>query len=259
MRARSAPAPTVSAPDEVGHDGTSRRARKRFAHRQWARRWLAWRRVVAAVLVLGAIVTLVWLFYFSSALAVAGVKVEGSSGPDARAVQRAAQVPFGSPLATVDLDAIRARVQKLAVVKKVDVSRSWPDQVRVDVTERTPVAVVDRDGGFMALDEDGVLFRRYAARPAGLPVVHMEGQARPDALAEAAKVAAVLPSDLAPKVDYVDVRTVDTISLHLKDGKTILWGSADDSANKAKVIAVLLRHKASFYDVSVPGQPVLRR
>jgi cell division protein FtsQ len=39
----------------------------------------------------------------------------------------------------------------------------------------------------------------------------------------------------------------------------VLWGSADDSANKAEVLAVLLKQKASFYDVSVPGQPILKR
>jgi cell division protein FtsQ len=209
--------------------------------------------------VVGGVGGLVWLFYFSSVLSVSGVKVDGSSGAQVAAVKRAAQVPFGSPLATVNLKAIKARVEDLAVVKKADISRSWPDQVRIDVTERTPVAVVERNGAFSALDEDGVLFRSYSSRPAGLPVVHMSVRTGADALAEAAQVAGVLPADLASEVDYVDVGTVDTISLHLRNGKTILWGSADDSANKAKVLAVLLQHRASFYDVSVPGQPVLRR
>jgi hypothetical protein len=39
----------------------------------------------------------------------------------------------------------------------------------------------------------------------------------------------------------------------------VLWGSADGSADKAKVLTVLLKHHATFYDVSSPGQPVLRR
>jgi cell division protein FtsQ len=263
MRSKSATVPVpvsgAGAGSGSGSERATRRARKRFARRQWARRWLAWRRVAAVVLVFGGIGTLVWLFYFSSLLAVSGVAVDGSSGPEALAVRRAAQVPFGSPLATVDLNAIKARVETLAVVKKADVSRSWPDQVRIEVTERTAVAVVERDGAFSALDAGGVLFKSYPVRPARLPVVHMSIRTGADALAEAAKVAGSLPAGLAAKVDYVDVGTIDTISLHLRNGKTILWGSADDSASKAKVIAVLLLHKASFYDVSVPGQPVLRR
>jgi cell division protein FtsQ len=60
-------------------------------------------------------------------------------------------------------------------------------------------------------------------------------------------------------VEYVAVNTVDTISLRLRSGQTVRWGSADDSTRKAEVLDVLLDHKASLYDVSVPGQPVIRR
>jgi cell division protein FtsQ len=59
-------------------------------------------------------------------------------------------------------------------------------------------------------------------------------------------------------VDYVEVHTIDEITLHLQSGRTVLWGSADDSAAKARVVTVLLRHRATFYDVSSPGQPVIR-
>ena len=57
----------------------------------------------------------------------------------------------------------------------------------------------------------------------------------------------------------MQVRTVDTITLSLRDGRIVRWGSVDGSADKAKVLAVLLKQKASFIDVSVPGRPVIRR
>ena len=72
-------------------------------------------------------------------------------------------------------------------------------------------------------------------------------------------VAGSLPPDLAAKVAYVEVRTVDTISLRLRNGRTVQWGSADDSTDKARVLDVLLAQHAVFYDVSVPGQPVIRK
>jgi len=237
----------------------TRLARKRFARRQWTRRWLAWRGVAVALLAVAAIGSVSWLLFFSSALAVSGVKVDGASVLSRQEVRRAAAVPTGGPLATVDLGAIAARVEGLAAVRSVDVSRSWPNKVRIAVTERVPVAVVERDGVIWGLDEDGVLFRRYSSRPADLPVVHMRATTRADALAEGAKVIDALPPRLASKIDYVDVATIDTISLRMSNGRTIMWGSADDSESKARVIEVLLRQKASVYDVSVPGQPTLRR
>jgi cell division protein FtsQ len=250
----------TSAPEATGPDErTIRIARRRFARRQWARRWLAWRRLLAAVLVVGLVVGSVWTVFFSSLLAVSGVRVEGTTMLDAASVRRAAAVPLGQPLATVDLGPITARVEKLAAVRSVDVSRSWPHRVLISVRERQAVAVVERGGVLRGLDADGVIFRRYPSRPKSLPVLRMGSRTGADALAEAAKVAGALPATIARRVDYVEVRTVDTISLHLRSGRVVRWGSADDSAAKAEVLTALLRQKASLYDVSVAGQPIIRK
>ena len=67
---------------------------------------------------------------------------------------------------------------------------------------------------------------------------------------------AALPEELTLIVDHVQVTTVDEISLVLKDGRTVIWGSADESDAKADVIAILLTTvTASVYDVSVPSKP----
>ncbi|QNN53088.1 cell division protein FtsQ/DivIB [Nocardioides mesophilus] len=257
MRSRTetpSPAPGAADPDAR----SLQQARRRFARRQWARRWLAWRVVVAVLAVLVLVGGATWLVFFSATLSVSGVQVEGTAVLDSREVQRVAAVPTGSPLATVDLAAVADRVEELAPVSSVDVSRAWPDQVRIDVTERQAVAVVERDGVLHGVDEEGVLFRRYPSRPPSLPLVRSGPDTPPAAVAEAATVVDALPGPLAARVDFVSVRTVDTISLQLRDGTTVVWGSAEDSADKARVLEVLLKQKASQYDVSVPGQPVIR-
>ncbi|MEO5708296.1 MAG: FtsQ-type POTRA domain-containing protein [Nocardioidaceae bacterium] len=244
-------------PDDV--ERTVRIARKRFVRRQWARRWLAWRRVVIALLLVVLVAGSVWLVFASSVLAVSGVRVEGTQVLDPRVVRRAAAVSTGAPLATVDLEAIGRRVERLPAVLRVDVSRSWPDAVRIDVTEREAVAVVARGASLRGLDATGVMFRGYPSRPRSLPLIRVNGRTRADALAEAASVAGSLPSAISGKVDFVEVRTVDTISLRLRNGDTVRWGSAADSDAKGRVLAVLLRQRASVYDVSVPGQPIIKK
>jgi cell division protein FtsQ len=244
---------------QVDEEQTVRIVRRRFVRRQWTRRWLAWRRVLLAALAVAAVGAVVWVVFFSSVLAVAGVTVSGAEVLDPRQVRRVAAVPTGTPLATVDLDAVAARVENLAPVDRVDVSRAWPDQVRIAVTERVAVAVVERDGTLQGLDEDGVLFRDYPSRPPSLPLVRVSSGTGSDALAEAARVVGSLPTGIGHRVEFVEVATVDRISLRLRNGRTVLWGSADDSADKATVLAVLLDRPASLYDVTVPGQPVIRR
>ncbi len=253
----------ASSPDE----DTVRLARRRFLRRQRARRWLAWRPIVLVLVLLTLGVAGAWLVYFSPVLAVTGVQVHGSTVLTPAAVRRAAAVPTGVPLATVDLGEVRDRVRRLPAVEDADVSRAWPDRVRVDVTERRAVAVLGTTGdagGLEGLDARGVVFRGYAERPRDLPLVRRGGadsgvEVDADALAEAATVASSLPPGLAARVAHVEVHTVDRITLRLRGGREVRWGSADDSDVKARVLAVLLEQRGSYYDVSTPGQPILRR
>jgi cell division protein FtsQ len=127
--------------------------------------------------------------------------------------------------------------------------------VLIDVTERTPIAVIDFGGRLRGLDKDGVVFLDYKSAPAGLPKVTTPYGTSAEALREAAKVVAALPAGLTRIVDHVEVRTVDQINLALTDGRTVVWGSSADSAQKAEVLQALLKQDAKTYDVSVPGQP----
>jgi cell division protein FtsQ len=240
-------------PDVV--DPATVRSRKRFARRQWARRWLAWRRVVALVLLIGLMVGAVWLVYFSDVLAVKDVEVEGTRTLGNEQVRDVAAVPSGLPLARVDLDAIRARVEALAVVRDADVTRAWPDRVVIDVEERVAVAVVEIGGQTRGMDAEGVVFRDYPKPPPGLPQVRTSTDTRSDALREAALVVEALPAEVSRRVDHVEVATIDQISLVLRDGKSVVWGSAEQSEAKAEVLAGLLQQPGRTYDVSVPGQP----
>lgn len=243
---------------ETADDDTIAIARKRFVRRQWARRWLAWRRIGLVVALPLLIAISVWMVFFSETLAVSGVKVEGVAVLTPAEIRSAAHVTNGQPLARVDLDAIEGRVAALAAVRSVDVSRSWPDQVLIRVEERQAVAVVEMAGRFRGLDEDGVVFRDFARAPKTLPLIKSDSDTRRDALSEAAHVVGALPPAIARKVDFVEVKTVDQITLSMQGGDEVRWGSADDSAQKAEVLAVLLKEPATVYDVSVPSRPTTR-
>lgn len=236
----------------------AQRSRRRFARRQWRRRWLALRYVIVAVVVLAVAAGLVYTVWFSSLLSVKGVQISGTRTLTEQRVRAAARVPLGDPLIGVDLAAIRHRVAALAPVESVDVTRTWPDEISIRVTERTPVAVASIGGHLHALDKYGVVFLSSSQVPKGLPeIVTPEGTSQ-SALREAADVVTSLDPAVARIVDHVEVETIDEISLALKGDRTVVWGSAEDSATKAEVLKALLKQKAQTYDVSVPGQPTTR-
>ena len=182
-------------------DPTTTRTRKRFARRQWARRWLAWRYVVAALLAIALVVGTVWLVFFSSVLAVQGVEVDGAQTLSEQEIRNVAAVPSGEPLARVDLDGVRARLEAMAVVRAAEVTRQWPDEVLIQVEERVPIAVVEIGGRIRGLDADGVVFRDYPSAPADLPRVRTSTGTGSDALREAAQVVAALPAALSRRVE----------------------------------------------------------
>lgn len=241
----------------AGVDPAVRRSRRAFARRQWARRWLTWKYVLAAVVLLALVVGTVWLVFFSSVLAVKAVDVAGEERLRADQVRSVAAIPDGEPLARLDLQAIRARVQALALVRNAEVTRHWPDTVRIEVEERVAIAVVDIGGRPRGLDLDGVVFDDFGPAE-GLPRVHTAPDPGRDALREAAAVVSALPDDLADRVDHVEVATVDQIRLVLRDDRTVVWGSAEESELKAEVLTALLSRPGATYDVSVPGQPTVR-
>ena len=234
-------------------------SQERFRQRRRARRMRVLRRVLVLLALVALVSGAVWLFFFSSRLAVHTVTVRGTTVLTPDQVRGTADVPLDVPLALSDLDAVAARVETLPAVASAAVSRDWPDAVVVEVTEREAVAVVDREGTWHGLDDEGVLFRSYPTRPPGLPQVRVRATTSVEALEEAALVVEALPAEILRRVEVLDVGSIDAISFRLTGGATVTWGSAEESEDKARVLAVLLqRGKASAYDVTAPGRPTIR-
>lgn len=233
-------------------------AGREFTRRRWSRRLRRLRPFLYAATVLILVGTGVWLLFFSSVVTVRDVSVDGNRTISPVRVRAVAKAPMGRQLARVDLAAIRARVETIPAVKSASVSRSWPHTVAITLTERTPVAVVDRGAGLQAVDADGVLFGSYDSKPGDLPMVETAPDVKSEALAEAARVVTSLRPDINALVDRVEVESVDRIRLRLSGGKTVMWGSAEQSEQKAEVLAVLLERDANEIDVSVPGRPTTR-
>src|SRR5262245_33127660 len=242
-----------------GQRMAARSDKSRFARRQWGRRLRAALPWLLTGLGVGALALAVWAVFFSSWLATQRVDVSGATIVSDDDVVQAADVNLGTPLARVNLDAVRDRIEALPAVADVSVHRSWPHTLDISVTERTPLATVPQHGRWLAMDKDGVLFRPTSARDETLPVVVLAPAAVASARREVASVVDSLPSNLLSTTRRIKARSMDSITLTLTDGREIKWGSADDTDRKVEVLAILLGQHASVYDVSVPEQPTTSR
>ncbi|KKD03229.1 cell division protein FtsQ/DivIB [Streptomyces sp. WM6386] len=212
----------------------------------------------------------VWALYGSQWLRVERVSVSGTGVLTPGQVREAAAVPVGSPLISVDTDAIEARLlRKLPRIDSVDVVRSWPHGIGLKVVERTPVLIVEKGGKFVEVDDDGVRFATVSLAPKDVPALELTVSESGSGAAslrrfgedrlvrEAVRVAGDIPAAVAKSARTVKVRSYDDISLELGDGRTIAWGSGEKGAAKARTLTALLKAApgARYFDVSVPTAP----
>jgi cell division protein FtsQ len=234
------------------------RAEQRFARRQRLVRWKGWLPWVIGglVVVLGGLA--VWVFYFSSLLAVTGVRVTGIDTVPEATITQVAAAPIGEPLAKVNLGTIADRVRTLPAVADAQVTRAWPNRLEIVVTERVPVVVVTDGQKFELVDATGVSFKSVPTRPDGLPEALVVGARRDVTIRSVVTVSAALPIALRAEVSSISAASPDSITLNLGSGVKVVWGSSDDSERKAEVLSVLMKRKAKVYDVSAPDLPVTK-
>ncbi|MEV6951418.1 FtsQ-type POTRA domain-containing protein [Streptomyces sp. NPDC051183] len=221
---------------------------------------------LAAALLLAAGCT--WVFYGSSWLRIEKVTVTGTEVLTPEQVLEAAAVPKGAPLVSVDTDEIGSRLRgRLPRIDSVDVVRAWPHGIGLKVTERKPVLLIKKDANFVEVDASGVRFDTVAKAPAGVPVLELNAAQSPSGrrfdeerlLHEAVGVAGGLPEAIAKETVQVKVRSYDSVMLELTGGRTVVWGSGEQSEAKGRALTALLKvsAKADHFDVSVPTAPSL--
>jgi cell division protein FtsQ len=127
--------------------------------------------------------------------------------------------------------------------------------------ERIPVALVKSGDNYSLVDVDGVQLGS-TADPASVALPRIDGQGANQNLFRAiTAVLATLPADVLAKMASASASSPDAVELKLTDGKTVVWGNADEKELKARVLEALLKAPANpkvpvnVYDVSAPRHP----
>ncbi|RZJ46574.1 MAG: FtsQ-type POTRA domain-containing protein [Brevundimonas sp.] len=156
------------------------------------------------------------------------VFIEGESPEATTAIQRAVQLEGGQAMTSIDLDAVRQRVEAVGWVKSARVVRLLPNTLIVDVTEHDRLAVWQMAGRNQVIDGHGkVIPGADAGRYPGLPLV--VGKGAEQAASEILPLVAQRPR-LMSRLDAlvrVDERRWD---LRLKDGSLIQLPATNQDA-----------------------------
>jgi hypothetical protein len=174
-------------------------------------------------------------------------------------LRRALESHFAAPrlgnILLCDLDAVRAQIRRLAWVKDASVEKVFPSALRVSVVLRTPFALLDRGGLWLADEEGHVLEPVYALEEYALPVISDEtGFASGffDKWEAASRCFGSLPQ--AEKDRLLAIRTNDygTLELAFKgDPVRIVVGAATPAAGLADFRGRRTEWEARFGPIAV--------
>lgn len=232
-------------------------------------------KILLAVLGSVALVATGWAATRSALLDVDAIAVLGAEHSTVAEVVAASGIRTGQALTDVETTKAEAGIGRLAWVLSVSVTKDWPGSVRVTLTERRPVAAVERPAatgsGWAVVDATGRVLETVGERPGPLPpIVGLEvvpgpgGQLREDSAAVLA-VAGAVPDSLLQRLTGVSPGnpTGPGIELLLEGGARIRIGSPDRLMEKFRsVVTVMTRVNTAgldVLDVSVPDSPVLTR
>jgi cell division protein FtsQ len=112
-----------------------------------------------------------------SGLAVVDIQAVGRKHTSGEDILAALGVSQRTPILGLDLVDAKRRIESLPWVASAEVERRLPHALRIVITERTPVAILQTADRSVLIDAQGVQIVQVAAQSAGLPIVTGRGAA----------------------------------------------------------------------------------
>ena len=220
---------------------------------------------------LTALLGLVAVLYFSPLLPVRHIEVTGNDLlTDVRTNELLGDL-YGEPMPQVGTGDVRQRLEEESAVAEVSAHLELPATLHVEIIEHLPVAEVHEDDDVMLYNAYGEVIRDFAgaeqleAGDYATVLIDSEAALQDDAIFDAiVAVLGELPEEARGQLESAAAESIDSVQLELADGRTIVWGSEEDGAEKAAVLQAILASEdeafteAEVIDISTPTTPVTR-
>lgn len=225
-----------------------------FGPARWSRLRIAgW--ISAGGITVVATALVVW---FSPLFSVREVAIDGQGSISQEEIVAAMDVKESTPLLRVDTAAAAQRISRIPRVAQSRVQVDFPSRIRVNIIERTPAVFFDSPQGAHLMDSDGIEFA-LGPPPPWVPRLTTEHPGAGDpATASALAVLAASSPALRGQIGEIAARSISDITLTLRDGRLLEWGSKADSVRKAAIALPLLGRPGHTYDVSSPDLPTVK-
>jgi len=215
-------------------------------------------KLIVTVVGLGLMGGVAFAASYSPLFAAKSIAVEGAVHLSTSQVLAAAGVSNGTNVLHLDTEAVAAAIETDPWVADASIRTDPPSTIAITITERRPLALVGPE--HEAVAPDGVVLP--AARPGGLPEIQsLAGPLSSRGRRSALEVLALMPRGLWRRVSVTTATNDGWISLQLRDGPRVVYGTTDDGEAKIEALRSLLSwaeregKELVKVDVRVPTAP----
>lgn len=265
---------------------------ERAAQRKQAARASRKPLIIGGVIVGLVVAAVIALFVLSrtSAFQIENVEFVGADHLTTEEVNQLVSIPQGTTLINVDVDAVKASLERDAWVQSVTVNRQFPSTLQVVITERDIAAVVDVPVGeaqtiqSWAVSSDGMWLMAIPAQDSDIgrtisPKIYEDAAAvlhitdvpygvtpeigawcTDENVNNALSIVDGMTTDLAGRVKAVSATDAESTLLTLDNGIEIAFGTADNIRDKERVcLEIMEQHPSVVYiNVRVVDRPTWR-
>lgn len=184
-------------------------------------------------------------------------------------VVRAGGLRKGTSLLRLPTGRAADRIESLPWVLHARVERILPSKIRVTIQEATPAFVVVSGGAPWEVDKHGTVLERAdtgLVHILDIPLagLHPGSKVSAPQFENAVRILQALTPPIRNRLNLVRAASVDRITLELVDGSSVIYGAAEQMADKNYAVRKLLELydgrgvPLESIDVRVPSRPAVR-
>jgi cell division protein FtsQ len=192
---------------------------------------------------------------WKSSLVIKQIKIEGNRIVGTNEIVQLTQLQVGALLYKADLTAIQRNVMSHYYIKDAVIERNLPNSIHIKITERIPIAMINR-GETLYLDANGVVLPRSVSRQLfDLPIISGLSSSESAALGSTISQSDVLESlQLLSAIKILNRPMYHNISeVQLRNGGDIVLYSAEGSVpiifGRGEIPSKLVRFETFWNDI----------
>ena len=218
-----------------------------------------------AVLAFGYVERVRLMDGFVTASAEAGLRLEtievrGRAHTPKPVIIAASELTLGEPMLTISLPALHERLSTIGWIRSVAVERRMPSTIRVEITERVPMALLQTEDGHRVIDETGTVIA--GADPSAFG--HLTVVAGSSAAGNAAPILNILRTEpeLFAEVWAVTFQSERRWDVHLRSGIRVRLPETDPRTAWSQLAIIdhskrITDRDLAVIDMRVPDQMIV--